>query len=369
MVAGILPLYSVVTLGTSPLMFGVIDGLYPGASAVRGARQGIVCDRRRRTRNSRTAGYALSAVCRMRACCSAQFGAQSPASSLADRTGKGVRTAPRDALISLSSAREDLGQRSACTARWTQPARCWDRSPPSGPRSGAVAFDRSSSSAWLGADRGGVLVLFVENKADTNPATWNPEFSLRSTREMLSASRYRTLCFAGAALSVMTVSDGFLYLALQHGSTSTRSTSRCSSSAPLCRTCCSPCRWAVWPTRLDAPVFIGGYLLLLLTYTALVVPELGPHTVPVYLLLLGGYYAATDGVFAALASAVLPAEVRTTGLAVLSTITALGGLVSALVFGALWTLGGVQVAALAFTGGLAVATLVVAVMFWRRGES
>ena len=50
-----------------------------------------------------------------------------------DRTGKGLRTAPRDALISLSRARRTTAAaRSACTGRWTPPARCsarWSRSP------------------------------------------------------------------------------------------------------------------------------------------------------------------------------------------------------------------------------------------------
>ncbi len=37
------------------------------------------------------------------------------------------------------------------------------------------------------------------------------------------------------------------------------------------------------------------------------------------LLLYGGFYAATDGMIAAMASAVFPAHLRTTGLAILGT--------------------------------------------------
>ena len=116
-------------------------------------------------------------------------------------------------------------------------------------------------------------------------------------------------------------------------------------------------------------VLVGGYVLLLLVYSSLVLPGLGPRAVPVYLLLFGAYYAATDGVLAALASAALPAEVRATGLAFLSTITALGGLASALVFGALWTFGGVNVAAIAFATGLTAATLLAAVILARPDTS
>ena len=41
--------------------------------------------------------------------------------------------------------------------------------------------------------------------------------------------------------------------------------------------------------------------------------------------LLGGYYAATDGVLAALASGILPSAPRGSGLALLATATAAPG--------------------------------------------
>jgi MFS family permease len=55
------------------------------------------------------------------------------------------------------------------------------------------------------------------------------------------------------------------------------------------------------------------------------------------LLLLGGYYAATDGVLMGMASAVLPPARRTTGLAFLTTATALTRLLGSILYGALWT--------------------------------
>ena len=52
--------------------------------------------------------------------------------------------------------------------------------------------------------------------------------------------------------------------------------------------------------------------------------------------LLGAYYAATDGVLSALAGSVLEERQLTTGLAVVSTITALARLLAASLFGAVW---------------------------------
>ncbi len=110
MVASILPLYLVLTLGMSPFMFGVIDGLYPGVTALVRWFGGIAGDRLKRHKELAAAGYAVSAVSRIAWLFVGADPTAIAATVTADRIGKGVRTAPRDALISLSSAREDLGQ-------------------------------------------------------------------------------------------------------------------------------------------------------------------------------------------------------------------------------------------------------------------
>jgi len=51
------------------------------------------------------------------------------------------------------------------------------------------------------------------------------------------------------------------------------------------------------------------------------------------------FYAATDGVFAALASAELPAETRATGLATVSTLNDAGKMIASFAFGWLWSTG------------------------------
>ncbi|MDE4750382.1 hypothetical protein, partial [Klebsiella pneumoniae] len=54
------------------------------------------------------------------------------------------------------------------------------------------------------------------------------------------------------------------------------------------------------------------------------------------LLLLGAFYAATDGVVAATAGRLVPPGVRASGIATAQTVTALARLVSSLGFGVLW---------------------------------
>ena len=104
MVATILPLYLVFTLGFTPLQFGVVDGYQRGAAA-------LVQPRRRPLRRPAPAPQGgrdrrLRALGDLQARATSPSAARSPRSarsSFADRIGKGIRTAPRDAMISLSS--------------------------------------------------------------------------------------------------------------------------------------------------------------------------------------------------------------------------------------------------------------------------
>ena len=104
MVSTILPLYLVYTLGFTPLQYGVVDGVYQGASALVRLVSGFTADRTRRHKEVATVGYGLSAVCKLGLVVAGGAFSAIGALVLLDRTGKGIRTAPRDAMISLSSS-------------------------------------------------------------------------------------------------------------------------------------------------------------------------------------------------------------------------------------------------------------------------
>ena len=121
-------------------------------------------------------------------------------------------------------------------------------------------------------------------------------------------------------------------------------------------------------------VFLGGHALLLVVYASLLVPAGAGETGMAAalrmigaLVLLGAYYAATDGVLMALAGAALPPEIRASGMALITTGTSLGRLAASVAFGALWTWQGVDVAVTLSLVGL-VAALVLAVFCLRARE-
>jgi len=81
--------------------------------------------------------------------------------------------------------------------------------------------------------------------------------------------------------------------------------------------------------------------------------------------LFGAYYAAADGVLMAMASAILPADLRSRGLALLTTTIAIGRPLASVAFGALWSWRGPTSALVCFLVAL-VAALAVALVVLRR---
>jgi MFS family permease len=360
MVTTILPLYLVYTLGFSPLQFGIVDGLQQGAAALVRVAGGFAADRTRRHKDVATVGYGLSAFARLGLLFTNSLQALSAIVFL-DRTGKGIRTAPRDALISLSSDRDALGtafgvHRALDTAGamigpllafgllWLNPGE----------------FDPIFLASFcFGLVGLSLLVLFVENRPI--PVADAAHVSLRAAARLLGRRRFATLAAVGGALAVFTISDGFLFLALQ------RHLDFEERLLPVLfvGTAGAFMLLAIPVGRLAdrvgrGRVFVAGYVPLLAAYALLLVPGFGSVEVALFLLLLGIYYAATDGVLMALASTTLPPALRGSGLALLVTATSLGRLLASVVFGTIWTWQDVDTAIAAFAVGLLAAMALAA---------
>lgn len=364
MVATVLPIYLVFALGASPLQYGIVEGLYQGGAALVRLASGVFADRWQRYKQLAVAGYGLSAVCRAALL---SVGVSVGAVSgivLADRVGKGIRTAPRDALISLSAVPERLAtafgvHRAMDTAgAMLGPLVAFGVLVAAPGRFDAV-FAVSLCFAVLGL---AVLVLFVgDRRGQVLDRLARP--GLRSTLTLLRTPRYRRLVVLGAALSLVTISDGFLYLGLQ------RRMDLELTAFPLLfvGSAASYMLLAVPAGRLAdrvgrERVFVAGYGLLLLVYGALLVPALSLPLLIGSLVCLGGFYAATDGVLVAAASAVLPEGQRGGGLGLLLAATTLAKLAAALLFGLVWTTAGLTAATVAFAGALALAAIVALVV-------
>ncbi|MGW1760506.1 MFS transporter [Streptomyces mirabilis] len=373
MVTAVLPLYLVTGLGLSPLGFGLLDGIYNGFSALVRLIGGHLADRGGgRHKWVAGFGYALSAACKPLLLLAHTL---TPIGLIlaADRTGKGLRTAPRDALISLSSTPETRGRAFGVHRAMDTAGALF------GPlvaflilRATVDGYDAVFTVSFCVAVVGVlVLVLFVPNGARTTATGAGtqtapqktsgdtaPRPTLRAALALLARPDLRRVTLCALLLGLATVSDSFVYLLLQ-------------------RRLGVPDRWfALLPLGTAAAflllavplgrladrvgrwrVFLAGHGALLLAYALLLTSWHGTALPYAVLLLHGCFYAATDGVLMAVASESVPEELRSSGLALVQTGQALARFVCSLGFGAAWTAWGDRTALTASTVALALCAL------------
>ena len=381
MVTTVLPLYVVFALGASPFVFGIVDALNQGASALVRVAAGFAADRSGRYKTVAVAGYGLSAVSRVGLLAAGGVPAFLSFAVLVDRIGKGIRTGPRDALISLSTRPEALGvafgvHRAMDTA---------------GAMLGPLlafgllalvpgAFDAVFVvSLCFGVLAVAVLVTFGENRTRSREAEEALESSpvqeelapvtLRDAGRLVAVPAFRRLLVVGSVLALVTVSDAFVYLAMQ------RRIDFDPVLVPLLfvGSAAAYMTLAVPAGRLAdrfgrVRVFLAGHVLLVGLYLGLLLTTgLGAPFVVAGLVLLGAYYAATDGVLMAHASTFLPEHLRASGLSVLVTATSLARLVASLAFGALWAAFGLETAIEVYLAALLLA-IAVATSVLRTGR-
>lgn len=107
MIYPLIPLFLTSTLGAPPSILGLIEGMAESSASLLKLFSGIVSDKLKKRRALAIGGYTFSATGKLLLVMATSWW-WVLASRLADRFGKGIRTAPRDALIA-DSAKE--GQR------------------------------------------------------------------------------------------------------------------------------------------------------------------------------------------------------------------------------------------------------------------
>jgi MFS family permease len=371
MVATILPLYLVFSLGASPLALGAIDGTYRGAAALVQVASGFASDRWRRHKEVAEAGYGLSALGKMALVAAGNTIGGIGAIVAFDRIGKGIRTAPRDAMISLSATKAGLatafGVHRAMDSAGAMlgPLIAFGILLAAPARFDAV-FVVSTLFALLGL---AVLVLTVQGRPQRAPRDGAAP-SLRKAVGLIRDPRFGLLLVAAAVLSVASVSDALIYVGLQ------RKIDFEPAVFPLLYVITAVVFMALAipfgqiADRVGrVPVLIAGHVLLLAVYAVLLMSSLGYGLLILCLIALGGYFAATEGVMTALAGAVLPAQLQASGIGMLITVVSIGRLLSSLSFGALWLGVGLENAVVVFAAGLAIAmALAVPLLVRAQGE-
>ncbi|NUT50422.1 MAG: MFS transporter [Saccharothrix sp.] len=366
MVTAVLPLYLVVGLQLSPAAYGVIDGVHTGATTLLRLVGGYLADRTDRRKAVAGLGYGLSAVAKLGLLLAGNATAALGAVITLDRAGKGLRTAPRDALITLSSPAGDLG-RAFGVHRAMDGVGAF-----LGPlvalavlALAADSFDSVFVTSFCVAALGVViLVLFVRDHRA--PAPSEP-VRVTAIGGLWRDRAVRRVVLAAAALGLATIGDGFVYLLLQERE------GLAIGWFPLLAVG-TGLVYLLLAAPLGAladrvgrlPVVLGGYAALAAVYLLLFGPLGGWALVVVVIALYGLFYAATDGVLMALAGPLLPERLRTTGIALIQSGQALAYLGSSVLFGLAWQLWGPEAATRLAAAGVALALAATAALLGRR---
>ena len=108
MVYPLVPLFLTATLGATPAIVGVIEGIAESVASLLRVFSGYIGDVYHNKKRLAFVGYSGSILYKLLLLVSASwFGVL--VARVADRTGKGIRTAPRDALVAQSSDAKKLG--------------------------------------------------------------------------------------------------------------------------------------------------------------------------------------------------------------------------------------------------------------------
>ena len=109
MIYPLLPVFLTSTLGATPAVIGLIEGAADGLASILKYFAGSWSDRLDRRKPLVVWGYALAAASRALIAAATMWPVVLSA-RLIDRTGKGIRSAPRDAMISDVTPREERGR-------------------------------------------------------------------------------------------------------------------------------------------------------------------------------------------------------------------------------------------------------------------
>ena len=371
MVGSVLPAFLFSVLLLPPLMVGFMDGLYQGAAAILRLPTGMWADKYQHHKQVAALGYGMSVIAKIGLLFSMQWGLLFALMGLGlDRVGKAVRPAPRDVLI---AAHAQEGQQGAAFGLHRAMDAVGALTGPllaflilaASPENYELLLAISLVFAALGLIALLVKVPSLKDRSRETAAEVSVQKEGNSARKTLFGNlraqrAYWFLLGCATALSLGLVSDGMLYLYLQQNAGVPSSWLPLFYSGTALIFVLSAYPIGKLADKVGAKwIVVGGHALLMLWYLVMLhVPKM--VGVGGTLVVMGFFYAATDGVLMAQAALLLPESVRTSGLALLGALMGLGRMASSTLFGALWQWQGQSTAFWVFSAALALAVLLAA---------
>ncbi|APG91589.1 MFS transporter [Sinorhizobium americanum] len=351
MIHALLPLYMVTVLGTSTLVVGVIEGIAEATASITKVFSGALSDWLGKRKFLAVLGYGLAALTKpifpLATSVEWLVGAR-----FIDRVGKGIRGAPRDALVAdlapphLRGASFGLRQSLDTVGAFTGPLLAiglmW------------LTADHFQAVFWFAVIPAflsvGVLVVWVK-EPERPKELRRVRMPLRRDELRRLGSAYWWVVAVAAVFTLARFSEAFLILRAQ-------SIGLSPALAPVVLVIMSfAYALSAYPAgvlsdRLNRlPLLVLGLVLLVLADLVLAFTT-GIVTLGIGVALWGLHMGLTQGLLATLIADAAPAELRGTAFGMFNLVTGIALLLASIIAGALWDIAGPQatfVAAAAFS--------------------
>ena len=369
MIFNLVPLYLANVLGVGTAIIGLIDGIAETTASLMKVYTGSLSDKLGQRKWLAVAGYALSTISKpflfIATTWEAVLGVR-----FSDRLGKGIRTAPRDALVADSidekqrglafgvhragdTAGAFLGLGVAALIVWLTEANGIDLT--------RHTFQIAVLISFIPAVLGVLVLIGMANEVPmkTKRTSALPSFEGLDTR-------FKLFLFVVLLFTLGNSSDSFIILLGQNRGLDilqimlmlmTFNFIYAALSGPL----------GAWSDKIGRRrLIIGGWIAYGLVYLGLALSNAGWHVWVLYAL-YGIYYAATDGVGRALVADFVPAERRGSAYGLYNAAIGITVLPASVIAGVLWqgvgAFKGFGASAPFYFG--AVLALIASVLFWR----
>ncbi len=361
MIHSLLPLFMVTTLGASALMVGVIEGLAEATALIVKIFSGVLSDYLGRRKGLALLGYSLGAFTKPLFALAPSAGVVL-AARLIDRVDKGVRGAPRDALVAditppnLRGAAFGLRQSLDTIGAFV------------GPLLGVglmlLWHDDFRAVFWVAVVPGllavGLLLFGVREPEPAMREKRGNPLSRASLRRLDSA--YWWVVGLGTVFTLARFSEAFLVLRAQQVGIAL-------ALVPLVMVAMNVVYAATaYPfgklsDRCSHGLLLAGGLATLIAADLMLAIDGHWSTVLLGVGLWGIHMGMTQGLLAAMVAATAPAELRGTAFGLFNLLCGVAMLVASVVAGALWDQYG---ASLTFLAGAGFCVLTLLVLLLRR---
>jgi MFS family permease len=355
----LLPFFLTTVLGATAMSLGVIEGAAEAVSSVLKVISGTLSDRWRRRKPIVVLGYSLSGAARPFISVAGSWWAVF-ALRFVDRVGKGIRGAPRDAMLADFADRANRG-------RVYGFHRAMDHA-------GAVAGPLLATAFLLafphryrtlfaltaipGVATVVLLLLVKENKADLKVGPVNPQSHIRDSHAALPSPLRRYL----VVLSVFTLgnsADAFLLLRLTEAAGGPQLIPLFWSMLHVVKMAASFVGGSASDRVGRRPLIAVGWVVYAIVYAGFAVSA-SLRALLSWFFVYGIYYGCVEGAERALVADFARPTERGAAFGIYNAVAGIGALVSSVVFGLVWTTLG---ASAAFASGAALALVAAALLF------